>query len=297
MSRILLLFLSCCLLVPSHASNRPWVSETLPQDVEKTWWDDAWWQQGQMVTPANHPVRMERVEFTGDQGIQIPALLLRPDDDARYPAVLFVHGRRGLDEFTSLVPRRLAARGFVVLAPDLFSGRFIEPFPLEHNYQIEADAALGLDTLLAREDISTSRACVVSHTRGGYISVKALISHQRQDGAACYLSYYPHWQDPNLPEPYQVYQYAPELDQLTLPTLIFVGEDEQYQRLRPITTAIEQQQKKGRDAQLIVYPGVGRGFDFRPPNVRTFADDLASRDAMQRSADFINRHLLPFRTP
>jgi carboxymethylenebutenolidase len=46
-----------------------------------------------------------------------------------------------------------------------------------------------------------------------------------------------------------------------------------------------------RPAQLIVYPGVGRGFDFRPPNVRTFADDLASKDALQRAADFMRQHL------
>ena len=49
--------------------------------------------------------------------------------------------------------------------------------------------------------------------------------------------------------------------------------------------------EKGRDPQLIIYPGVGRGFDFRPPKVRTFADDLATKDSLQRTADFIHRHL------
>ncbi|MBT4807502.1 MAG: dienelactone hydrolase, partial [Acidiferrobacteraceae bacterium] len=38
--------------------------------------------------------------------------------------------------------------------------------------------------------------------------------------------------------------------------------------------------------------GVGRGFDFRPPNVRVFADDLAAKDAMMRTATFIRHHLL-----
>ena len=32
---------------------------------------------------------------------------------------------------------------------------------------------------------------------------------------------------------------------------------------------------------------VGRGFDFRPPNVRTLADDMASKDAMMRASMFI----------
>jgi carboxymethylenebutenolidase len=46
----------------------------------------------------------------------------------------------------------------------------------------------------------------------------------------------------------------------------------------------------GVPAELIVYPGVGRGFDFRMQS-RTFADDLATKDANQRTADFISKHL------
>jgi carboxymethylenebutenolidase len=42
---------------------------------------------------------------------------------------------------------------------------------------------------------------------------------------------------------------------------------------------------------VLVYPGVGRGFEFRPPEVRTFADDLATQDSLQRSAAFIRAHL------
>jgi carboxymethylenebutenolidase len=89
----------------------------------------------------------------------------------------------------------------------------------------------------------------------------------------------------------QVYQYAPEVDALTVPALVFLGEHEQYQRTRPILAGIESLQKMKRDARVIVYPGVGRGFDFRPREVRTFADDLAAQDALRRTAEFIRRHL------
>jgi carboxymethylenebutenolidase len=46
-----------------------------------------------------------------------------------------------------------------------------------------------------------------------------------------------------------------------------------------------------RPVRLIVYPGVGRGFDFRPPSVRTFADDLASQNALQQATRFMHQHL------
>ena len=57
------------------------------------------------------------------------------------------------------------------------------------------------------------------------------------------------------------------------------------------TPVIKALNEKGRPARLIIYPGVGRGFDFRPESVRTFADDLASRDAVQRAARFMRTHL------
>jgi carboxymethylenebutenolidase len=91
----------------------------------------------------------------------------------------------------------------------------------------------------------------------------------------------------------QVYRYAPEADELRIPTLIFIGDEEQYQRKRGIEMAVASLQEQGRDALLVTYPGVGRGFDFRGEAVRTFADDLASRDAIQRAARFMRRHLGP----
>jgi len=54
---------------------------------------------------------------------------------------------------------------------------------------------------------------------------------------------------------------------------------------------VQVMQDNGQDAQLVIYPGVGRGFDFRPETVRTFADDLASKDAVQRAARFMRTHL------
>jgi carboxymethylenebutenolidase len=258
------------------------------------WWDPAWWEEGQIPEPANHPVTTRWVEYPAEDA-EVPALVARPAGDQGHPAVLFVHGRRGLDDLLQLQVRRIAARGFVVLAPDLYSGRFISKLPIEHDYILEEDTARAVDVLLALPGVSTRRACVVSHTRGGYYALKALTTHGRQDDAiACYVSYYPHLQDPNAPEPMQVYRYATEADQLTVPVLVFLGEHEQYQRRRSAETAIRSLQDDGKDATLVVYPGVGRGFDFRPPHVRTFADDLAAKDAIQRTARFVRRHLAPY---
>ncbi len=255
------------------------------------WWDDEWWTEGRLEAPVTHAVRTRWVSYeNGD--VEVPALIVRPDDERKYPAVLFQHGRRGLDDLVQLHVKRLAARGFVVLAPDVFSGRFIEKYPIEHDYAVEGDVNKGLDYLLSLPDLSTNKACAYSHTRGGYMTLKVAVTFERQnDALACYVSYYPHMQDPNAPEPMQVYRYATEADDLEIPVLIFIGEHEQYQRRRPIEMAVRSLEEKGRPVRLIIYPGVGRGFDFRPDNVRTFADDLAAKDALLRAARFMRRHL------
>ena len=179
-----------------------------PIGASAWWWDAAWWDSGQLAAADSHPLRTGWVEYPSGE-TNVPAMVVRPDDDQRYPAVLYQHGRRGLDDLVQGQVRRIAARGFVVLAPDLYSAHFIEKLPIEHDYSIEADVAAGLDVLLARDDVSTTRACLASHTRGGYMTLKAAVTHGRQDDAAvCYVSWYPHWQDPNAPEAMQVYRYA-----------------------------------------------------------------------------------------
>lgn len=262
-----------------------------PDMPQQKWWSDRWWDHGQIENAQNYDVAVSEGSYASN-GKDVPVFVFRPDDNKKYPAVFFQHGRRGLDELVQGHAKRLAARGFVVLAPDIYSANFMDPYPLQHDPTLEADVGAGVDALLSRTDISSSRACLYSHTRGGYYTLKVAVTQGRQDTQlACYVSYYPHWQDPNAPEPLQVYGYAPEIDDLNLPVMVFIGEKEQYQRRRPIDTGILFLQSKKRDATLFVYPGVGRGFDFRPRAVRTLADHLASKDALMRASRFMRMHL------
>lgn len=279
------------LAFPAAAMHEPWATIRFPQDESKWWWDAEWWERGRMPVPANHEVRTRPASYRSGEA-EVPVEIHAPQGVGRFPVVVFLHGRRGIDELTRLVPLRLAARGFTVVAPDLYSGRFIDKFPIRHDPALEDDAAAAIDFALSLPEArGQAKTCVVSHTRGGYYSLRALVTKGRQAKTACYVSYYPHWQHPDAPEAMQVYQYAPEVDELQVPVLVFLGEHEQYQRVRPILAGIESLRKKRRDARVIVYPGVGRGFDFRPPEVRTLADDLAAQDSLQRAAAFMRTHL------
>ena len=264
----------------------------LPDD-RHDWLDTDWWAQGVLPVPENFRVSSATETLTTDAA-DIPIYLARPEAEGDFPGVLFVHGRRGVDPLAQAHVRRLAARGFIVYAPDLYMGRFIEAMPIEHDYALESDLNDVLDHVVSERAHTGDRVCVYSHTRGGYKALKLAVTYERQaDALACFVSFYPHMQDPNAPEPMQVYRYATEADALRIPALIFVGEHEQYQRKRGIDTAVASMQRNGLPVQLVTYPGVGRGFDFRAPPVRTFADDLATRDAIMRASRFMNEHLMP----
>ncbi|WP_019023538.1 MULTISPECIES: dienelactone hydrolase family protein [unclassified Thioalkalivibrio] len=282
---------SFCLLVTASLLVAPLAADE-PTGSDNWWWDDDWWEDGVLYSDLeNHEVEIERFEYERD-GVDIPALVARPADGEAYPAILWAHGRRGLDDLAILHVKRLAARGFVVMAPDLYTGRFMETHPLDHDYELEGDLNQGLDVLLERDDIVGDRACLVSITRGGYKTLKVAVTYERQvEDVACWAGYYPHLQDPNLGEPHQVYRYANEVNQLEIPMMILIGEDEQYQRHRTAKMAADGLESRGGDVTWIEYPGVGRGFDFRNGSNRTFADDLASRDAMIRVTRFANQHL------
>lgn len=261
-------------------------------DAESAWWwDEAWWFEGKLPQPVNAPTESRKLSYkVGD--VEVPVTLIRPKDKKKYPGVLFVHGRRGWDELVALHATRVAARGFVVYAPDLYTARFIPKNPNEHDYVLEDDLNAGLNAFLKLPDIRGKKVCAYSHTRGGYYTLKLAVSKGRQrDALACYVSYYPVWQDPNAPEPLQVYQYAPEINDFELPALVFVGEQEQYHRKRVIDASVDTLKQQGRAITYVVYPGVGRGFDFRPPSVRTFADDLVAKDAVTRAAAFMHERL------
>jgi len=265
---------------------------TLPVG-DKFWWSDAWYEDGILEVPDNYTVTEKDVNYFNPlDDTEVPAILFRPKAEGKFPGVLFQHGRRGLDPLVQNLARRLAARGFIVLAPDVFAARFIDIRPTSHDPVTESDVNAGVDYLLAQPDLSSDKICLYSHTRGGFYTLRVAVAFERQiKDVACYVSYYPHWQDPNEPEAMQVYRYHHDLDDLKIPALVFIGEYEQYQRRRSIETAVSFMKRAGQSVRLIIYPGVGRGFDFRPSNVRTFADDLAAKDALARAAKFIKKAL------
>jgi carboxymethylenebutenolidase len=219
--------------------------------------------------------------------VDVPAILAIPAGPGPHPGILFIHGRSGWNERIRAEAERLAARGFVVLAPDYHTGRFIPENPVAHDPATERDVELGIDALTRVPGVRPGPVGVVGISRGGYHA--ALLGVRRQEVGAV-VGYYPHLVSPNAPEPDQVYRYMPEVEQWRVPALLMVGDADHQLRRELVVRVAERLRQRGIDVELVVYPGAQRAFDFRR-NTRTVGDDLAREDALNRTVRFLNRFL------
>ncbi len=86
---------------------------------------------------------------------------------------------------------------------------------------------------------------------------------------ACIVTYYGHMVNPNAPEPWQVYRWAPEIERIAVPSLFIVGAEEfELRRM-----------------------GITRAFDFRAD--QRPEEKLATEDAARWTALFLRRVLAP----
>lgn len=218
--------------------------------------------------------------------IEVSAKLYLPAGPAPHPAVLYVHARRGWDIEADEQVRRIASHGIAVIAPDYHSPRFIPAWPIEHDPATERDVELAIDALQNIPEVRADRICVVGFSRGGYHAV--LLAARRQE-VACIVTYYGHMVNPNAPEPWQVYRYAPEIEKINVPAMFIVGDEEMEIRRTSIRRAYYALLKRGVPVEMLMYPHARRAFDFRQDQREE--EKLATEDAAKRAAAFIKAAL------
>jgi carboxymethylenebutenolidase len=79
------------------------------------------------------------------------------------------------------------------------------------------------------------------------------------------------------------------VEKITAPGLIFFGEQEEFFSVPDAKAFAEAQRKRGRECEVIIYPGAGHAFfnNDRPEPYRR----EAANDAWRRTLDHFGRHL------
>jgi carboxymethylenebutenolidase len=224
-------------------------------------------------------VQLTQATIKTVDGVDVPVDIATPPGDGPFPPVLFIHAKRGYEVPERAHIKELAEQGFLVVAPDWQAGRFIERWPSEHNPESELDVEAGLDYLKSLPNACKQPAGIVALSRGPYYAIR--LAAKRGPDIAAIVSYYGHMQNPNAPEPAQLFSVAPEVSQITTPVLFMIGEQDFELRRINGGRAFYALWERGVPVEYQVYPLARRAFDFRPD--QTPEEKIAKRHARERA--------------
>ena len=237
-----------------------------------------------VAAAASAEVRVQKA-VVRTAGADVPVEIAIPEGKGPFPPVLYVHARRGYEDPDRAHIRELAGQGYLVVAPDWQSGRFIERWPRPHDPASEGDVEAALDLLLARPEACKGPAGIVGYSRGGYYAIR--LAARRPKNVAAIATYAGHMQNPNAGEPDQLFSVAPEVMKITAPTLFLIGDQDFELRRMNIGRAFYALYERGIPVELQTYPMARRAFDFRAD--ATPEEKIATRHARERVKAWLGR--------
>jgi len=188
----------------------------------------------------------------------LPGYLARPAG-GHGRGVLVLHEAFGLVDWIRDVCDRLARRGFVALAPDLFRGGRAESVEqavgLAASLELERvtrDLEAGVEALLNHDSVDGGRIGAVGFCMGGHL---ALLAGTRSARVAAVVDFY--GPSPALPF---------ELEKLEAAVLGIFAENDEFIAREAIEALRKALAKAGKRAVIHVESGVGHGYmnDARP---------------------------------
>jgi len=231
-------------------------------------------------------VQTQMVEIPSSGGT-MPVCLARPKSEGRLPAVLVIMEAFGLNDHIKEVAKRLAAEGYVTLAPDLYwrggKGRTA-------GYD-QLPAAIGLmQSLKDKEIVDDVRSAIT------YLETQPFVRADRigatgfcMGGRVSFLA------AAELPD--KIKAAAPfygggipidKSEKTKAPMLIFFGEDDGFIPLDQVDALRAALAKHGKQAEVVVYKGAGHGFFC---NERESYQKEAASDSWERLKKFFAQHL------
>lgn len=214
----------------------------------------------------------------------VDGFLSRPIARGDRPAIVLIHGYRGLDDGQRAVTRRFAQEGFVCLSPDLFHG---------NTYHALEDCALkktSLDIPRAVNNVVDSvlylrklpwvgrkKVAVLGFCMGGGLALYALAqSRAFAAGVIYYQSLFPDPQD---------------LKTISAPMLCHYGTDDPgttKTEIEMFRQALDQYKKK---YEIEMYEGAGHAF-LNNPQSKHAANREAAEKSVGRTAKWLRKVLV-----
>jgi carboxymethylenebutenolidase len=242
-------------------------------------------------------IRSERISVPVADGSTMPAYLSRPDDGGKYPGVLVFQEIFGVNRHIRSVADRVAAEGYVALAPEPFHrsapgvelgydadglARGIELMSGLTPGQIENDVTAAYEALGAREDVGGKGIGAIGFCFGGHVTYRAACTLPIAAAASFYGGGIA---GTGAPGPATV-DLTPGIRGRIL---CLFGEKDGYIPLAAVDRIRAALAAAGVRHEVVVYPGVGHGFFC---DERGDYDAAAASDAWTRVKDLFRAELV-----
>lgn len=219
-----------------------------------------------LAAPANAG-GYERVRITHDD-YELDAVLYRPAGPGPFPAVVALHGCGGLwrdkDTLSSRHTdwgERLVAAGFIVLMPDSYGSRGlgsqcgVKDLTIRPSRERVGDAAAARRWLQERPDVRQDAISLLGWSGGGSTILAAIRRDRRPaDKRPDFLravAFYPGCRTQSESRSFEA----------RLPTLILMGEADDWTPPAPCDFLAKAARARGEPVDLVVYPGAVHDFD------------------------------------
>jgi carboxymethylenebutenolidase len=238
----------------------------------------------------------------GDEAVE--AYLALPESNGKFPAIILIEEIWGLTDHIKDVADRLAAEGFVVVAPEIIDKEILAKLrpelfaktrntdeTIKHEAQVEmreamapihtkAFAETAIIQLKACVDYALTQQCasgtigVVGFCFGGSYTFQLAIHDERIKAAV------PFYGSP--PDPLET------VSSIHAPVLAFYGQTD-TRLVSALPALVEAMKDTDRDFSYMLYPDAGHTF-FNDTNALAYNED-AARDAWEKSLAFLHKHL------
>lgn len=257
-------------------------------------------QESQPLQTSSADLITSEVSYPAYGGFELPAYVARPKGDGPFPVVIVVSEIFGVHEYIRDVCRRVAAQGYVAIAPAFFV-RVADPAPLsdmqaimaivaQAGYeQVMGDIAATLQWAATQPYAQADNAAITGFCWGGKVVWQAVARLPFKAGAAWYGRVAP--VATQTPEQIAAGQPWP-IDlaaQLQAPVIGLYGDQDggiANDTVHAMNAALQAAGKN--DSYIVLYEGAGHGFhaDYRP----MYKAD-AARDGEQRMFDLFAAQL------
>lgn len=233
-------------------------------------------------------IRTSTIEIATPDG-RMPAHLAEPEAAGPHPAVVVLMEAFGLVPHIESVADRLAAEGYVTVAPDIYYrelpdnkvgydrlGDAIALMQKLDDQRFIADMGATLDDLAARESVDGARIGITGFCMGGRLSF--LTACALPDRVAASAPFY----GGGIPG------HLEQADRIQAPLYLFFGEDDAFIPRDQVERIDARLKKLGKSYKLKSYPGAEHGFFC---DQRVSYDPKAAEDAWKELRTFFAEHL------